>query len=245
MPELTYLEMLANTRHLHWQREGETLETLHETLDLHFSLFSHPTTLEDTEETKLPRVWISLTTSAFHSSRVALYALESGYYTQCFALTRSVFEDWLTASDYKEHPETVEALFDANKAMPRFSVMCERLSPNLKPLWGEQGSDESIYGFLSTFAHPRHRAIEDTRNREGRVRIVPEYDDMRFALAARHLVIAILLLMDYLARLADFLDSPESKEWNASQLKTVKPKGFGLLESLNRRMNSYLEEAEN
>ena len=236
--------MLAATRDLHWQRERETLEPLHEILDLHFSLFSHPVTLEATEENKLQRVWISLTTSASHSSRVALYALESGYYTQCFALTRSALENWLTAFDCKEHPETVEALLDENKAMPRFSEMYERLPCNLKSLWREQGSDAGTYDFLSTFAHPRHRAIEDTRNREGRVRTVPDYDDMRFALAARHLVIAILLLMDYLARLADFLDSPESEEWKASQLKTVKPKGFTLLESLNKRMNSYLEEAE-
>ena len=230
--------MLVATRDLHWQRERETLETLHEILDLHFSLFSHPVTLEATEETKLQRVWISLTTSASHSSRVALYALESGYYTQCFALTRSALENWLTAFDCKGHPETVEALLEENKTMPSFSKMHKRLPDNLKPLWGDPGSDEEAYGFLSGFAHPRLRAIQDTRNRDSRVRIIPEYDDIRFALAARHLVIANLLLMDYLARLADFLDSPESEEWKASQLKTVKPKGFALLESLNKRMNS-------
>ncbi len=237
--------MLANTRHLHRRREGETLKTLHELLDLHFSLFSHPVMLEDTEETKLPRVWISLTTSAFHSSRVALYALESGYYTQCFALTRSVLENWLTAHDCKEHPATLEALLDENKTMPRFSKMYKRLPHNLKPLWRAPGSDEGTYDFLSTFAHPRHRTIEDTRNRDSRVRTVPEYDDIRFALAAYNLVRVILLLLDYLARLADFLDSPESQEWKKSQLEAVKPKGFALLESLDKRLESCFKEGAN
>ena len=55
------------------------------------SLFSNIRgTLEATEDNKLQRVWLALTTSASHSSRVALYALESGYYTQSFALTRAM-----------------------------------------------------------------------------------------------------------------------------------------------------------
>ena len=186
--------------------------------------------------------WLWFSTS--HSSRVALYALESGYYTQSFALTRAVFEDCLTAYDCIEHPETAEALLDSSKTMPRFSAMYKRLPCWLKRLWGEQGDYEGTYGFLSTFAHPRFRAIEDTSNREGTVRIVPEYNEIRFALAARFLIQANLLMLVFVERLADYLDYPECKEWKTLQLETVKPKGYGLLESLIERLLSYLTKPE-
>ena len=114
----------------------------------------------------------------------------------------------------------------------------------MKRLWGEQGDYEGTYGFLSTFAHPRSRAIEDTLNREGTVRIVPEYHEIRFALAAWFFIKANLLMLEFVERLADFLDSPESQEWKNLQLKTVKPNGYGLLESLDKRLLSYLKQPE-
>ena len=39
-------------------------------------------------------------------------------------------------------------------------------------------------------------------------------------------------MLGFVERLADYLDSPESLEWKNLQLGTVKPKGYGLLESL-------------
>ena len=241
---MIYSEMLAGIRLQTRHREVETLEILREMVDLHFALFQHPGVLDATEDNKLQRVWLALITSAFHSSRVALYGLESGYYTQSFALTRAVFEDWLTAFDCKEHSETVEALMDSNKAVPHFSVMYERLPCEFKRLWGKQEDYEGTYGFLSTFAHPRPRAIEDTLNYEGKVRIVPEYNEIRFALAAFFLLKAILLLLEFVERLADYLDSPESHKWKNVQLGTVTPKGHALLESLDRRLLSYLNQPE-
>ena len=114
----------------------------------------------------------------------------------------------------------------------------------MKRLWGEQGDYEGTYGFLSTFAHPRSRAIEDTLNREGRVRIVPEYNEIRFALGAWFFVKANLLMLEFVERLADYLASPESQEWKDSQLETVKPQAYVLLESLDRRLLSYLKQPE-
>ena len=128
--------------------------------------------------------------------------------------------------------------------MPRFSTMYNRLPCSLKRLWGEQGDYEGTYGFLSTFAHPRSRAIEDTLNREGRVRIVPEYNEIRFALGAWFFVKANLLMLEFVERLADYLASPESQQWKDSQLETVKPQAYVLLESLDRRLLSYLKQPE-
>ena len=239
---MTFLEILESTRLETIRREAETLNILREVVDLHCSLFAHPRTLGVNEDNKLQRVWLALTTSAAHSSRVALNELESGYYTQCFTLTRSVFEDWLTAYDCNEHPETVDALLDSRKSMPHFSTMSDRLPCGLKRLWGRQGDYEGTYGFLSTFAHPRFRAIEDTLNQEGRVRIVPEYNEMRFALGAWFLFKANLLMVEFVERLADYLVSPESLEWRNSQLASVKPQAYTIFDSLDKRLLSYLEQ---
>ena len=223
-------------------KESETLETLYQVVDLHFSLLRHPARLEVSEETKLLRAWLALTTSSSHSSRVALSALESGYYSQAFALTRAVFEDWLTAYDCEEHSETVAALLDSNEPMPRFSNMYERLPCEVKRLWGKQGNYEGTYGFLSTFAHPRFRAMEDILNPEGQLRVVPEYHEMRFALAAWFWTKANLAMLEFVAKLAEYLDSPEAHEWRALELETVRPRGYALLELLDKRLVSYLDQ---
>ena len=138
---MTYSSILADTRRQTWEREEETLEIIHDVVALHFSLFKYPGKLDISEETKLQRAWLRLVTRASHSSRIGLYALESGYYAQSFALTRAVLEDWLTAFDCKEHPETVDALLDCKGSVPRFSVMAKRLPGNLKRLWDEYGDD--------------------------------------------------------------------------------------------------------
>ncbi len=238
---LTYSGFLADTKRQPWEREKETLQIIQDVVDLHFSLFKHPGKLDVNEETRLQRVWLRLVTRASHSSRTGVYALESGYYARSFALTRAVLEDWLTAFDCKEHPETVDALLDCKGSVPKFSIMAKRLPCNLRRLSEEYGDAEGNYGFLNTFAHPRARAMQDTLNREGRVRVVPEYDEIRFALAAQSFVTAIMLQLEFEERLADHMDSPESREWKYSELATVKTKCYALLKALNDRLLSYLQ----
>ena len=53
-----------------------------------------------------------------------------------------------------------------------------------------------------------------------------------------------MLLLEFVERLADYLDSPESHKWKTVQLGTVTPKGHALLESLDRRLLSYLNQPE-
>ena len=81
--------------------------------------------------------------------------------------------------------------------------------------------------------------MQDTLNREGKVRVVPEYDEIRFALAARLFVTAIMLQLGFEERLADHMASPESRECEDLELAIVKPKGYALLEALNSRLLSY------
>ena len=92
---------------------------------------------------------------------------------------------------------------------------------------------------MSTFAHPRFRAIEDTFNQGGRIRIVPEYNEMRFALGAWFLLNANLLMLEFVERLADYLVSPESLEWRNTQLESVKPQAYTIFDSLDKRLLSY------
>ena len=241
---MTYSDFLLNVRLKAWEEEREVLQTIGEGIDLHFALFRHPWKLAMNENNRREQVWLGLTTSGFRSLRIAVYALESGYYTQCFILTRAALEHWLTAHDCIGNPETVDALLGLQGRVPRFSTMAERLPENLKALWKDVNDPEGTYGFLSTFAHPRSRALEATSNEAGTVLIVPEYDEMRFALAARFLLQAVLLLFDYVERLADYLATPASVEWKSLSLEPVKAKCLALFDSLLDRLNSYMPDPE-
>ena len=96
---------------------------------------------------------------------------------------------------------------------------------------------------MSTFAHPRKRALEATVNEKGTVLIVPEYIEMRFALAALELLKVAMLMLEFVERLverlADYLATPASLGWKSQNLKKVRPNGMALLESLVNRCNTY------
>ena len=124
---MTYSVHSLNVRRKTWQEEREVLQIIGEGIDLHSALFRHPWKLVYDEDNRRERVWLNLTTSAFHSLRIAEYALESGYYTQSFMLTRAALEIWLTAHDCISNPETVEALLD------RIQRIEPRLSQGEKP----------------------------------------------------------------------------------------------------------------
>ena len=242
--EMTFSDFALETRQQSWKQEGEVLQIIQEVLDLHFSLFRHPFTLELTEDNKLQRVWLALTTSAFHSLRIGYDALESGCYSQCFTLTRVALEDWLVAVDCQSHSETIEALLDSKRRFPAFKRMAKRLPEELKVHWEEIGDNEGNYGFLSTFAHPRQRALQATVNFSGTILIVPEYDAIWFTLASNLLLEVTLLMLSFVEKLADFLGTPASQEWQSQNLKEVKPKGFATFDSLQKRIMSYSQQPE-
>ena len=241
---MTYSDFLLNVRRTTWEEEREVLKVIIEGIDLHFALFKHPGNLTHTADNRLQQVWLQSTTSGFHSLRVAVDSLGSGYYTQCFMLTRAALEHWLIAHDCICNPATVDALLGLRGSVPRPSTMAQRLPENLKVLWDNVNGGDGTYGFLSTFAHPRPRALQATSNDAGTVLIVPEYNEMRFALAAKLLLQTVLLLSEYVERLADYLATPASVEWKSRILERAKLKCFALLESLQHRLNSYIPDAE-
>ena len=219
------------------------LQTIRDTIGLHFALFKTPGKLTFTEDNELERVWLHLTTRASHSLQIARYALESGYYTQCFMLTRSVLEDWLTASDCLSNQATVEALLHSRRRVPGFKKMAERLPEEYRVIWGRLEDQNGNYGFLSTFAHPRPHALQATSNIDGTILIVPEYDEIRFALAALQLVQTALLVLDIVEQLADRLKTPAAQEWKCLNLKQVKPRSLSLLQSLYDQLSAYITDS--
>ena len=236
---MTFSDFAQETRQQSWKQEGEVLQIILEVLELHFSLLRHPFTLELTEDNKLQRVWLELTTSAFHSLRIGYDALESGYYSQCFTLTRVALEDWLAAVDCQSHSETIEALLDSAKPRPSVADMAGRLPERYKNLWRSGQEQEDSYGFLSTFTHTRQRALEAVKDVDGTLLIFPRYIEIRFAMAAYYLVRCALPILDFLERLADYLATPEAQEWKDQDLQEVHSKGFQVFDALLRRLNSY------
>ena len=236
---MTFSELSQNSQQQTRNHERHVLQTIQEIIDLHFDLFRHRGGFEFSEDNQLQQVWLGLTTSAFHSLRISLQALGSGYYAQSFTLTRAAFEDWLTAVDCKSHTETVQALLNSEIRTPRPETMGRRLPDELKSLWRGVDDPEGYYGFMSTFAHPRKRALEATVNESGTFLIVPEYIEMRFALAALELLKVALLMLEFLERLADYLATPASLGWKSQHLEKVQPNGIALLESLLNRCKTY------
>lgn len=154
-----------------------------------------------TQENRREQLWLLLTYRSFNSLRWAREMLLAGYYAQPMILTRTVYEDWLTGIDAIEHAETVDALLDKKGSVPGFKQMAERSLPDeLKGDFG-WGDDSKTYGFLSTFTHPRARAVltqvdPDTM----KPRVGPLYDDALFVATFYYLLQAAVRSTEILAR---------------------------------------------
>ena len=236
---MNYSDFLLKTREQTWKQEGEVLQVIEEVIDLHFSLFKTPGEVPSDEDNEKELIWLKLTTRAFHTSRLAFHALEQAYYAQCFMLARSMLEDWLTAFDCLSNHQTVEALLYSRGRVPTFADMAGRLPDDWKVLFRGVGETGGEYGWLSTFSHPQPRALEATADASGMVLVAPNYDEIRFALAAKDLLQVTLPMLDFLERLADYMATPESLVWKSRNLKEVKPRGLALLGSLIHRLKTY------
>ncbi len=108
---------------------------------------------------ELKSVLLGLAWRSVDSLRMAVVALEMGYYQQGLALVRISEEDCLTATDAITHPPTLKALLygegKIGKGDLRYSEMAKRMSVDYRNTWQE------IYGFLSEYAaHPRHKSLK-------------------------------------------------------------------------------------
>ena len=108
---------------------------------------------------ELKSVLLGLAWRSVDSLRMAVVALEMGYYQQGLALVRMTKEDCLTATDAIDHPPTLRALLTGEGKIGRgdlrYDKMAERMSVEYKDNW------RKTYGFLSEYgAHPRHESLK-------------------------------------------------------------------------------------
>jgi hypothetical protein len=184
--------------------EQKVLAAIEQMLDLYLSGFQQIGKFTRTDNNRLEQVWVFLTIRAFNSMRWAYYLLESGYFSQSMMLTRTAFEDWLVSMDCIEHSETVEAILGEKGRVPKFSTMANRLEKPLKKEWKDIEGDDGVYGLLSTFSHPRYRAIAVLLDPKSKVfRVGPAYDDDLFLVASNYLLLGLIRMMEFLARLVD------------------------------------------
>lgn len=184
------------------RKHSSVLETIENLLNMHLSGFSEIGDFTLTANNKREQAWLLLTNRAFNSFRWGYHVLGRGYYSQCFLLTRSALEDWLVCQDCGAHDDTVEALLAGSNRVADFRTMAGRLDEQLKTWWfGAEGS-KGIYGLLSTFCHPRHRAVvamvdPDSHN----LRLGPAYDEPLFITASYYLLEVAVRMTEFVGRL--------------------------------------------
>ena len=108
---------------------------------------------------ELKSVLLGLAWRSVDSLRMAVVALEMGYYQQGLASVRISEEDCLTAMDATTYPPTLAALLKGEGKIGRgdlrYDKMAERMSVDYEKAWQE------IYGFLSKHgAHPRYESLK-------------------------------------------------------------------------------------
>ena len=186
------------------RRERDTLSGIERLLNEFLKGFKAIGQFTPTPENRLERVWILIIGRSFNSLRWAYELLQTGYYSQAFALVRSVEEDWLVCKDCDANPQTIDALLDGVGRVPNFRDMAQRLPEALQDTWAaRRGEPEGIYDVLSTFAHPRARAMRIAFDHENnRVRVGPSYDEGLFLLLADHILTSGISISEFFERLA-------------------------------------------
>ena len=151
--------VIKKTLDLHYS----ALKTIYSGLDCLTQGLNECASIVEKEEIQadkeLKSVLLGLAWRSVDSLRMAVVALEMGYYQQGLALVRISEEDCLTATDAITHPPTLKALLygegKIGKGDLRYSEIAKRMSVDYRKTW------EEIYGFLSKCgAHPRYESLK-------------------------------------------------------------------------------------
>jgi hypothetical protein len=198
-------------------REEEILTVIEQLLNLHLAGFRQLDGFKRIDDNKREQVWLFLTSRAFNSLRWAYHLLQYGYYPQALILTRSALEDWLACMDCEVNEKTIEALLSQGQRVPGPGDMAVRLPEPLRRQWKDIEGEEGLYGFLSTFSHPRHRAVIVMLNPKTKtLRIGPEYDEILFVVSAYHILNCAARITKFLGRL---VTNPTESDWGSKNVK--------------------------
>jgi len=142
--------------------------------------------------------WFLLTVRSFSSLRCAFDILERGYYSQAALLTRSVLEDWLTATDADKNRKTVEAVikgeYEFGKGELSYSDVFKRLQ-KYPDTWG------MVQLALSTIAYSRRLAPGMTITADKKHLMLGQYDVRLFQAAYQVLLVAIVGMLEVMRKL--------------------------------------------
>jgi hypothetical protein len=196
---LSLEELEEQTKTQTRRQEGKILTIIEGLLNRYSVCFEQIGQFQRTNDNTVELVWLFLTIRAFNSMRWAYCLLETGYYSQSMMLTRSAFEDWLVCEDCKTHPSTVNAILEEGKRVPNPKTMSDRLEEPLKQKWNDE-----IYGFLSTFTHPRYSGVAVLIDPETKfLRVGPAYEWKLVLVTSHYLLFALILMTEFLIRLVD------------------------------------------
>ena len=213
------------------EKHGDDLILVERAMERILRAWTEFATQKQRLDDRLERARMSLVTRSVNSTRMALSALEYGYYQQAMALTRMVMEDQLVANDITIHTPTLDTLLDG-KGRLNYSTMAKRTSPEAKAAWNEN------YRVLSEYSvHPRNASLDwlNSVTPDGRSRLLPGsfYDKEKFLIALLYLLGELVKVMD---RMATASLSAEI-EWDADLL----PDYISVQQSLEHR---YLQISE-
>ena len=216
--------------------ESEVLVVIENLLNQQLAGFRQIGSFTLAEDNRPQQVWLLLTNRAFNSLRWSFHLLQIGYYSRSMMLIRAAFEDWLVCEDSKTHSETIDALLDRVGRVPTVNDMVARLEEPLLKEWRGVATDDGIYGLLSTFTHPRHRAVAvlvdpETHN----LRLGPSWDEDLFIVAANYLLLALRRMMEFITLLV-----PQDTGWLAD-LKPLMDRAHQCHETLELRAVERLE----
>lgn len=214
-------------------RHQSVLDGLDQLFDRYVEGFGQIADFTLTEENETQFVLLRLLTKAFNSIQCAHNLLQLGYYTQALTLVRSAYEDWLVSHDCVSHAETVRALQGKGGRVPSFKIMADRMDAAFRADWTGAGG-EGTYGLLSTFSHPRTRAVNAVINPDTKtLRVGPDYDESLFLFTAHH-------LLNISIRLTFFFAALTSPEWIKAVLAPAVEEAHQLREELHAQATRLL-----
>lgn len=209
---LTPEELERNTRAITAAKHGAELHLMVDLMNRYIAGLSTLGGFVPGENNDLEYARLLLVTRSFNSLLCAVDLLQKGFYSQAMTLIRSINEDWLTATDCENSPETLNALLDADVDFwsqdDQYAEMAKRVSRAFPQDWS------TIRGSMCALACDCNVALKRLVNPDTNVLAVgSHYDTALFLVAYASMLRAAIIMLQYLDKLID-AGSP----WHAETL---------------------------
>lgn len=177
-----------------------------------------------------------LATRTYNTALLALDAIHYGYPIQSIILSRSIYENVLTAGYVRRYPRQARFWLakkymadKASESIPRFGAMRAKEDKDTREKL------KQMYGVMSQFAHPRPRGIwaeHELRGEVSHLRLGPRADEGQ-TIAAHYVLLS--LLPHALRVVALFIAQHDAAWWQAVQALTIETAEWLTAENQNAR----------